>query len=315
MDTKLAIIICTRNRPVLLNKLFQSISNSNLKPNQIVVVSSGQLITDIISVYSKYLQIKHVHTNKIGQSNQKVIGITLLEIDIDWVFFLDDDLLLFPETITNILKRIDKIENHYIGGIGTRLIPNSNSSDNRDSLKKKLYRRNKGTLRKSGLAIEYQSDFLSKTEWLNGASIWRKETLNKYQLPILNSKYAAYEDVIFSTEVNKSYELIYDPQIRIQEQVSHNETNLNISAFVYVNLWTGYLVCVNAKTKILNYKFLSTFRLIRYLSRLVQTKKITFEVASKAIRIVTSISRLPKDKAASKQIILGMIDEENNSSS
>jgi glycosyltransferase involved in cell wall biosynthesis len=84
---QLGITICTRNRPQYLENLLQSISQSKTKPGQIVLVSSGEEIEKIVSLYSEFLNIKHIHTEKIGQSNQKVIGISSIDPDIDWVFF------------------------------------------------------------------------------------------------------------------------------------------------------------------------------------------------------------------------------------
>ena len=90
MDLNLALIICTRNRPQMLSVLLDSIELSETKPNSVVVVSSGDDISKVIQAHQNSLQLRHHHTSKIGQSNQKLIAIQMLDQHTNWVFFLDD---------------------------------------------------------------------------------------------------------------------------------------------------------------------------------------------------------------------------------
>jgi GT2 family glycosyltransferase len=312
---QVGIIICTRNRPQYLENLLQSISQSKTKPGQIVLVSSGEEVEKIVSLYSELLNIKHIHTEKIGQSNQKVIGIASIDTVIDWVFFLDDDLLLLPDTVDHVLKKISQINGENIVGIGTQIIPldtplTPNKKDKTNIPTKKL-----GKILKSGRALSYQGQIETSTEWLNGASIWKREVLQKYQLPLLDSKYAAYEDVIFSTEVNKSYELIYDPQIKIREQISHNKLQPNLSAFKYINLWTGYFVCTDSKANLFRFKLLTILRLLRFSTQKLNLKHAQLNNLTKALKLTYLLITLPKDKVKSKEIILNLIRKETNSNS
>lgn len=307
---KLGIIICTRNRPQLLENLLQSISKSIVEPEQIVLVSSGIDIGNIVAKFSKNLNLIHIHTEKVGQSNQKLIGISSLSENIKWVFFLDDDLLLMPDTINFALEKIKHVTNSKVAGIGTQIIPpHKNASPkflrSRNSLRKKL-----GVITKSGRAISYQNAFEIETEWLNGASIWKRDVLNQYQLPILNSRYAAYEDVIFSTKINEAYKLIFEPHIKIIEQISHSESKQNISAYSYINLWTGYFVCIDKRTKLLNYKVLVFFRFLKFLFQQIGNKNQGIKNSMLAFILAWKLARLPNDKIRSKQIILELINNQ-----
>jgi glycosyltransferase involved in cell wall biosynthesis len=125
MELNLALIICTRNRPEMLNNLLNSIQVSEMKPDSIIIVSSGVDISEIIETHRKSLKISHHHTHRIGQSNQKMIAIQMLNPTIDWVFFLDDDLELIPSTLTRALQRIELIQQENVSGIGTNLIHKS----------------------------------------------------------------------------------------------------------------------------------------------------------------------------------------------
>lgn len=309
-DEKLGIVICTRNRPQYLENLLHSISQSKTKPLQIVLVSSGEDVEKIVSLYSELLNIKHIHTEKIGQSNQKVIAISSIDTDIDWVFFLDDDLLLLPDTVDHVLKKISQINGGSIVGIGTQIMPLDTSLIPNKSDKTKISRKKLGKILRSGRALSYQGQIETSTEWLNGASIWKREVLQKYRLPVLDSKYAAYEDVIFSAEVNKSYELTYDPQIKISEQVSHNKLQPNLSAFKYINLWTGYFVCTDSRTKLSSFKLLTIVRLLKFSTQKLNIRQVQLNDLPEALKLTYLLIALPKDKVKSREIILNLIRRE-----
>jgi len=309
-NLKLGMIICTRNRPQFLENLLKSISKSTIKPEQIVLVSSGIDIVDVVSRYTESLNLKHIHTKKIGQSNQKVIGIASLPEAIQWVFFLDDDLLLLPDTISEALEKIHHVEGENVVGIGTQILPIHNTLNPDNHGKSKIPKKKLGTISKSGRAISYQNTAETETEWLNGASIWNKKVLQDYQLPILDSRYAAYEDVIFSTKVNKIYKLIYEPQIKIVEQISHNDSKQNISAYSYINLWTGYFVCIDARTKLSNFKVLVILRFFKFLSQKIKSRNKESKDATKAFVLAFKLITLPNNKVKSKEIILKLIRNE-----
>lgn len=311
MDLNLALIICTRNRPQMLNILLNSIESSETKPSSVIVVSSGNDISEVIEAHRNSLQLLHHHTSKVGQSNQKVIAIQMLPPQTKWVLFLDDDLELMPTTLTYAFLRIGQVQNENVDGIGTRLIDKSlnfQELQNRQSNS----RRQIGKIKPSGRASKYAFNSITSTEWLNGASIWRKDCLDQYTLPILNSKYAAYEDVIFSSYVSKKSQLIYDPEIKILEQLPHANIKLSLSQFKYISLWTGYLVCSRPDTKIVGYKFLTIFRAVKFLSsggflQIVRTRKVIA-----FLRFFSQMISLPLNKSKSKEIIVGLLEFESS---
>jgi glycosyltransferase involved in cell wall biosynthesis len=300
-------VICTRNRPALLAVLLQSICDSKTKPQQICIVSSGLEIDEVISNYYDFLEINHFHTKKIGQSNQKVVAIQMIKESIDWVLFLDDDLALLPDTIDRLLFRIFQISNMNVGGIGAKLIDDDNTNSKIREIK---FRSPKsfGKIDSSGRAKKYNYEMLVETKWLNGASAWRKHLLPHYKLPVLDSRYAAYEDVIFSSKIAESFKLIYDPEIKIFEQLSHAKIKLNLSQFKYISLWTGYLVCSRPDTKIVGYKCLTIFRTVKFLFtggflQIVRTRNVI-----SFFKFFSKIISLPMNKSKSKEIIIGLLE-------
>ncbi len=310
MDVNLAIIICTRNRADSLELILKSISQSIIKPAQIILVSSGNDVSNIVSLFNQKLNLLHKHTDKVGQSNQKIIGIGLLESKIEWVFFLDDDLLLLPNTLNYAIKKINEIGDTNIVGIGTQIIA-SNVRTNKDFFQKtKFFKKKMGKILTSGRATSYQNSITFYTEWLNGASIWNKEVLVEYKLPILNSRYAAYEDVIFSTRVNKSHKLIYDPEIKIVEQLQSSEVQLNSSVFSYINLWTGYFVCTDTRTKVSHFKVLVIFRFLKFCIQKSRFRNQNLKDIVESAILTSKLIMLPNNKTKANQMIQVLIQDE-----
>ena len=308
---KLSIVICTRNRLKLLDNLLRSIVNSQLLPSEVVIVSSGESILELVKEYSIGLRIKHLHTELIGQSNQKRLAFESLDRNSSWVFFLDDDLELMPNTLVNAYRRIELIQNEETSGIGTNLI--NKYSDSPFMQKAKFYSKKQlGRIKPSGRATKYAFNETTYTEWLNGVSIWRKNCLDQYVLPILNSRYAAYEDVIFSTNVSRTSKLIYDPEIKVLEQLSHSNAKLSISQFMYISLWTGYFVCSRIDSKIMNYKFLTILRAMKFLASggILQIYKLRQFLAFSQFLI--RVILLPMDKSNAKKILIDLLEIESS---
>ena len=308
----LSLVICTRNRPILLNKLLDSIEKSQLKPYEVVVVSSGEEVSKTIGKYANSFKIKHLHTTLVGQSNQKKMAFDCLDKDSDWVFFLDDDLEVTPMTMTFAMNRIQEVDTKNINGIGAKLV----SSTYRPN-KKRMYHswlidfRPGGKIRKSGKATKYMFNRRIETNWLNGVSLWRKSSLINYDLPILSSSYAAYEDVIFSTKVALDSKLIYDPLIEVIEQISHSKISINLVQFKYITLWCGYFVCNQDRTRINNYKILTIGRGMLYIVRLINVKANMHLQVQLIINFVVEILKLSTNKIEARDQILIMIQNES----
>jgi hypothetical protein len=294
----------------MLNVLLNSIQLSETKPNSVIVVSSGDDISKIIESYRNSLQLLHHHTSKIGQSNQKLIAIEMLVPQTKWVFFLDDDLELTPSTLTNACLRIKLVQNENVNGIGTRLINKSldlrEFQRERPRLEKQI-----GKIKASGRVTKYAFDVITTTEWLNGASIWRKDCLNLYTLPVLDSTYAAYEDVIFSSRVAHASKLIYDPLITLNEQVPHSRVILSLKQFKYITLWTGYLVCSRLDTKVMNFKLLTLTRLLLFLLSKRRRNDLKLSKVIRCLEFVLKILMLPGNKLKSKNILVQLLSNEN----
>jgi glycosyltransferase involved in cell wall biosynthesis len=88
------VLIPTRNRRGEVESLLSSIEASSLKPSQVVLVSSGEDISDSVEKFIGKLDITYIHSEIAGQINQKRLGLSKIDPSMKWVVFLDDDLLV-----------------------------------------------------------------------------------------------------------------------------------------------------------------------------------------------------------------------------
>ncbi len=222
-----AILIPTRNRPEKVMKLLESISSSKVVPQQIVVVASGTDISGEISPFRKKLPITYVFSKEGGQVNQKKLGLSNIHPEIEWVAFLDDDVLVQSDTFESAFKSIVSLERAHgerIVGVGLGITPTSRAISARSLMRKAgyfflLYKKKPGIVLSSGHATSYQECARPTfTEWLNGVSMWRREISLRYCSIGINPKYAACEDLIFSYPESRLGKLLFLPHSRVTYQ-------------------------------------------------------------------------------------------------
>ncbi len=251
---KVGVLIPTRNRPQKVRTLLASLVRSTIQPTQVVVVSSGDEISEVLNEFSSLLNVKYEHSASYGQANQKKIGVKLLEQDLDWVVFLDDDLEVHPNCIENALRDVFDFEishNNRVTGVGLALPPTSRAL-NSNNVSRWIGRAflisntKPGVVSKNGHAASYlESKETLPTQWLNGASMWRRNSINFYGKDLVSTTYAACEDLIFSYSQFQGNNLIYSPNAMItfqEDEVTNFENSL---VFETAALWRLYFVMTN----------------------------------------------------------------------
>ena len=243
----LGILIPTKNRPEHVQRLLKSISRSDLSDSEIVLVASGLDIKYIVDSFENELKIKYFHVNQSGQINQKMIGISKFGKNVEWIMFLDDDLLVSQNLSHNIRRSTLHLKNAI--GIGLKL-PMKTRFNKKSRIMIYAARiflldsSEKGKLLKSGHAVSYmESSKILETKWLSGASIWKTEIAKKYNSVHPFSRYAAYEDVIFSHQVANLGTLYFDPALELNFQEKQPEDITSTDAFISANYWRYFLVC------------------------------------------------------------------------
>ena len=220
----LAIIIATKNRVDKLLKLLESINLLAQKPGQVIIVYSGDEVSSATDMFQYSINLTTRKSFIENQIEQKFIGIGLLNKNIKWVLFLDDDVTI-PINALEILSK-NYLENPIFAdvyGFGLKII----GLEFRQRSKVVsfflqfcgLHSSVSGAVLKSGHAQSYQdSPIDTETKWLNGISIWRTEALQHYNSRFSKIDYSAYEDVIFSYKISKNNRLIFASDVAVVNQ-------------------------------------------------------------------------------------------------
>jgi len=220
-----AVLIATRNRPEQLNSLLISLRRSVKRISQIIIVSSGIDVSNIVDSHRIFLPINYSNLDVAGQIAQKIKGIELLPSNTEWTMFLDDDVVMQENSIENLIDRyLTNPEYKNVAGFGLNL--NNIEFKASGTLTKLflkivgLYSDTPGVILKSGHAQRYLGTAQEiYTEWLNGLSVWRYDLLNCYDPKFSRIDYAAYEDVIFSYNISKQHKLLFVTDVCAKNQI------------------------------------------------------------------------------------------------
>jgi GT2 family glycosyltransferase len=277
--SKIAVLIPTRNRPEKIAKLLDSLRSSTIKPNQIIVVASGADIKNHLKPFEDIFEITYQYTQIVGQIAQKRIGISLINEENNWCLFLDDDLTVDRRAIEFALEAVNSRFAPGVVGVGLSL-PSTSRAQNASRITVRMgslfgiHTNIPGKVLRNGHATSYlHLGEIVTTEWLNGASMWRKSVVDTYGLGIPSTRYAACEDLIFSYPLRKKGELIYAPKAKLHFQDVELSDFDSQFVFESASYWRYYFVCQNGLSRISF--FYSQFGRIIYIVLKTRNKKLS----------------------------------------
>ena len=257
----LAVLIATRNRPQNLLRALESIAESSSVPAVVIVISSGNDIAQIINSSNWPFLIIHEHILGHGQIRQKQAGIALIPEYIRWTLFMDDDILLDSQAITNALRKIQNSSEPILGiGFG------SHSQKRSLGFRSRLGWKKFGKVTSDGRNLDYTFSKKSiPTEWLNGISMWDKSILYQYNFPYLDSKYSICEDLIFSYTISRIGKIVYDPSCQFSFQFDEPKLVNSFDGFRANAYWRLYFVLSNPLLSEQRYLLVQLYRTLRFL--------------------------------------------------
>lgn len=292
---RFAILIATRNRPQKIVQLLTSICELSHQPSQVVIVSSGSPIHEEILDFQKKLNINYSHLNQGGQIRQKIEGLKLVSHSVDWILFLDDDVLLNKNSVSNAFRYLEGEGNtKTIVGIGFK---NGDSVDKSSSLFKSIVSQffgiintNRGSVTKNGQSVDYMDSLETiETKWLNGISMWRRDIGLEYNIPFLEAPYSSCEDLIFSYSASKKGRLLFIPDCEFTFQEDSLVLKQSFSVFKSTTYWRLYFVLSHNELSVYkflwsqvgrtySYSFISGGKDLRTITRVIKSTRILFDI-------------------------------------
>lgn len=220
------VVIATRNRPGPLRDCLCSLNRQTLLPHDVIVVDSSDVmetrraVDDLRS--SVAFRLHYIHTEIRSAARQRNLGAKLVESDL--VFFLDDDVVLEPDFIREIIRVFENDTEGLIGGVsGT--ITNCVYSPLRP-LNRLLFALCTGEWRDSyagrlvGPAVNFlpadTPDTVQEVDWLpSGCVCYRKDVFARHGFSNDFEGYSFAEDVHLSSRVAKTHKLLNTTRARL----------------------------------------------------------------------------------------------------
>ena len=205
---KIAFVIPTKDRPSDLRKMLKSLAQQERKPDQIIVVDgSNPPIKTVVNEFKK-LNINYISIYPPSLAKQRNAGMSILNKNISLAGYLDDDVVIEKDAIKNMLSFWNTIESNAGGAVFN--ITNT-PPPKWTRIKSLLFldSQRPGKLLMSGCTsiLGHQNKNI-QVDWLcGGATVWKREVIDKYKYDEWFKGTGYLEDVDFSFNVKSEFNL------------------------------------------------------------------------------------------------------------
>jgi glycosyltransferase involved in cell wall biosynthesis len=228
---KYSVVIPTRNRKKLLADLLNTIDTLDENLIEILIIDSSDFPNETIN--SKNPKIKYFHSEIKSAAAQRNIGIDRVSKNAEYIFFLDDDVLINDKYFKELIGLVSRSD--VIGGSGIAV--NFNNSVERKKPKglvglyKKLFLLDSnidGKLMRSAINIPYRKNnkpqlSIMEVDWLIGCAIWKISVFDKLRFEESFHGQSLGEDLLFSHKAKALGKLLVNKDILINHRESNNE--------------------------------------------------------------------------------------------
>lgn len=244
----LTVLVPTLNRPAKLTRLFESLEAQSEQVGRVILVDGAESAQAVVATFADRIPVEYFRCIPPSQIRQRNHGLAQLQARDRLIVFLDDDMVLEPEAIREMVRFWNIVEAET-AGICFNIV---NGEPERRTILNRLVGLTtirSGVVLRSGLttAVTHMDESI-RVQWLpGGATVWRKEVLLDHPYREVSSRWAIAEDLIFSYPVGKRlplyvcatararHEHVYDHRPGMQ-QWYHGRTQ---------TLWTYYFVSTN----------------------------------------------------------------------
>jgi len=227
--SSLGFVIPTRNRPEKLRRTLEALASQTIPGLRVVVIASGEDVATTTVGFERSLRLTYRHTENAGQIAQRNAGILqLLAEGVQYVGFLDDDIIFEPRCVEALLEFISgkQEEGETAIGVGLNITNVRHFTEVPFLGIRRLLRRvgpESGRMTSIGMntgIANTKTDIQS--QWLGGGyTVWSAEILERFPQREIRTKHAAGEDLIYSYPIGKEYRLFVCAAARI----AHEDTD------------------------------------------------------------------------------------------
>ena len=269
---KTSLVIPTKNRPKLLNKILLQIKDLKIKFHEILIIdSSDKKLKPLIKKISLKYKCKLFNT-KSSTSYQRNFGIKNKSINSKFIMFLDDDIVFHRNAFINMNRKInlyEKKNNINILGYGFNQV-DRNSPSNIEKIKNSnlikflgLYSDLPGTILSSG----WQTKIINLkrntfTDWMHTAALIVPCEKLKANFDINFGEYSYLEDLDFSMQIknkNKNGKFLLVSSAKFNHPNVIHRTTFSFGILEFVN---RYIIVKKYKLSYLNFFYMVSIKTI-----------------------------------------------------
>jgi GT2 family glycosyltransferase len=216
---KLALIIATKDRPIEIRRLLESLSAQSRRPDQVVVVDGGANRVEAAVLDFPELNPAYLTTPKPSAARQRNMGLTAVAADVAFVGFLDDDAVLEPGALESMME-FWEAASVKIGGAALNMTNHppldwSFLKTSRLAELLGLYSSCKGAVMPSGFQTQIGTvGSVTPTDWLPATAVWRRRIFERFRFDDWFDGYSYLEDLDYSYRVGKEFRLVVLPGSR-----------------------------------------------------------------------------------------------------
>lgn len=217
---KIALLIATRDRRLEIGRMLESLNAQTRRPDRVIVVDGGRDSVEAVVMGFPGLNPICLRTLEPSAASQRNMGLSAVDDDIAYVGFLDDDVVLDPGAIEDIMAFWNKASDRF-GGAALNMKnhpplewPFLKTSRLAEILG--LYSSRKGAVMRSGFQTMIGPvQVVTHSDWLpTTAVVWRKRVFESFRFDEWFDGYSYLEDLDFSYRVGKEFSLVVVPSSR-----------------------------------------------------------------------------------------------------
>lgn len=225
---RLSVVICTKDRHVELAACLESLARQTRLPTEVVVVDASDVAPDrVVDAFRRRVapacDVTLVRAQP-GLTRQRNIGLDAATGAV--VLFLDDDVVLEPDYLAELVAVYERDREGRIGGVGGAIVPDPTLRESR--VQRALQRLfllpayGRGRVKRSGYPEYLLSPRVeTAVDFLSGCNMsFRREALAGLRFDERLDGYSHGEDLHFSYQVSRRWRLVLTPRARLD----HRET-------------------------------------------------------------------------------------------
>ena len=223
--------------------MLASLSRQSVRPDQVIIVDASEMSDETITSEFDSLNTIYLRHSPPSAARQRNAGLSAVCEDINLIGFLDDDVVLEPEAVENMLAFWQSALSDFGGAAFNWLNPPKRSLVILKKLRLTswlgIYSNQPGNVAASGWqSVIGTVDRDTCTQWLpSGASVWRREVFSGGAFNDYFEGYSYLEDLDFSFGAARHYRLcvVADSGFAHYPAVASRESDFNFGKIEVAN--------------------------------------------------------------------------------